>query len=152
MKAASSPGTEPNFYTMEFCQDNAEEEARRSETTPIGTFMTDTSEDEANSSGSSSNKKPDRCIPQDITLFSLAAAVVSPPASPNQTRSSSEVDFDSAFKLQNEVKVHFDQDDTFMFENDNLHSGDAVFFEGEKFRYLDSLDLDVFLNDAFTDF
>mmetsp|Transcript_12526 Transcript_12526/g.24030 ORF Transcript_12526/g.24030 Transcript_12526/m.24030 type:complete len:334 (+) Transcript_12526:273-1274(+) len=126
MKAASSPATEPDFYSFESCP-------------PKGSInKIDIDGDDCDDSVSSHDKDPQT----NIFDGGLLPNIVSPPESPVLSSSISivqlaeDVPFD-LLDLSTEVTHTSDE-----VKAVPPHTGDEVFFEGNKFRYLDHLDID----------
>ena len=119
MKAASSPATEPNFYSYESCP-------------PTGSIKA-VSDD---TDGSVSSRNTESCI---NTVFSTPVMpnIVSPPGTP--ILSSATVKMSDSMPSSCLLDIGQIEDDEEKF---TPHTGDEVFFEGHKFRYLDHLDLD----------
>jgi len=113
MKAASSPATEPDFYSYESCP-------------PKGLI------NKINCDGDNSVSSHDMDAQPNNVVAGLLPNIISPPESP--VLSSSIVDL--------EEDVPFDLMDLSTEVKAVPHTGDEVFFEGHKFRYLDHLDMD----------
>ena len=113
MKAASSPATEPNFYSYESCP-------------------TKGSIDKIDCDGDESVSSHDTDPQTNSFIGEFLPNIVSPPESP--------VLSSSIVKLPEDVP--FDLMDFTAEVKSMPHTGDEVFFEGHKFRYLGHLDLD----------
>lgn len=128
MKAASSPSTEPDFYSYESCP---------AEGPPKST--TNNAEDDNKSVNSEMTDLRTNGLP----LIKSSANLVSPPESPVLS-STSTVKLPDDFDLPCTCSLD-------IFSNPEEpcphHTGDEVFFEGLKFIYLDHLDLDDVAND-----
>jgi hypothetical protein len=158
MKAASSPNTEPNFYAMEHCYDGQdhpykdEPEMVRSKPSEVSVTETEPSTLHKSEPEKVSSTSLSSLPKHSFSLQSLVANIVSPPTSPDQVRSgvitqvpsSISVPLPSCSSPVNDTM--YDSD----YALDEPHTGDAVFFEGHKFRYLDHLDLDDFM-DVYTE-
>jgi len=155
MKAASSPETEPNFYDKEPCpikydtmdQDDAASDDDR-DPPPFLTIPDVTPSCGAETESSSES-----------TETPTTPAVVSLPSSPQQgnktTISRLQVPSDISFEVlmpavqglvdDDDDEEDIDDDDGQDFDGEHSdflpHSGDEVFFEGSKFRYLDHIDI-----------
>lgn len=119
MKAASSPATEPDFYSYEASP-------------PEGSPRTDT---ENGSMSSDMSHTQENTIPEVKSMPNI----VSPPGSP--------VASSSIVKTSQKNMPVCPLDDSSMKVEPAPHTGDEVFFEGLKFIYLDHLDLDDVVNE-----
>jgi hypothetical protein len=168
MKAASSPATEPNFYTMEYCVE---------ETTSADDITSDpdadTDMDYVGSSVDQTNGIPHLLTPDMLTPDrSMSSsppsspAMITPHTTPKQNCRATMMDCSSSFFLSLPILQDFG-DDRFPAlmpsstgsstdsedEDEALTlplSGDPVFFEGHMFRYMDHLDLEDY-EDPFVD-
>lgn len=113
MKAASSPATEPNFYSYETCP-------------PEGPVKT------VDDCDASTTSEKTESYPKNSLLGMVLPKIVSPPDSPVLSSAITKP-FDTF--LDEIMDVTQDEDLT-------PHTGDEVYFEGLSFRYLDHLDLD----------
>jgi hypothetical protein len=169
MKAASSPSTEPNFYDMEYCLEDPSfiYDNKENQITPlmkiseISVSDTEMSAPIVTNSSNKTSKKKKKSVPntylsklrsssssmnRPFSLESMAANIISPPATPEQSKGSVITQVPSSISVPLPASVSSDMD----VVPDELHSGDVVFFEGNMFRYLDHLDLDEFM-EAFHD-
>jgi len=135
MKAASSPATEPNFYSMEPCTEstsvpaNIEDDSSDGEIIPF-LALPDPLPDLIPSS-----------LKKNTSWDSMEAppAVVSLPSTPEQVCKT--VPTVAASDIPFEVMMPTDEHGMVP------QAGDEVFFEGKRFRYLDHFDMSEFEED-----
>ena len=135
MKAASSPATEPNFYLYPSCPVEG----------PLKTTTHDDNDDETvatNKTEPHVNNNTDSFLidnDDDDDVCMTIPNIVSPPESP--VISSTSIVQVMPEELLSSCLLDIAAEDE--IESSIMpHTGDEVFFEGLKFRYLDHLDLD----------
>jgi len=202
MKAASSPNTEPNFYTMDYCFDQGQMfELRNSPESaePMADMEVEEMSEEGSTQMSILTAKEDREEPPTETAIPLAVKgplpcsfgmldrteapcesvsslvplkpmpklmvpmLITPPDSPLQSEQATLLDIITPIPMpvpssqsildcediEPPMDIELSMQPKLEILSD-LHTGDAAFFEGLKFRYLDRLDMDD-IADAFTD-
>jgi hypothetical protein len=148
MKAAASPDTEPDFYAMEPCPDDDSDAFSKDEYVAA---------EPAKSSKTKDKKHLVMENRSDFFLRDVASSVFSDfrPSTPVSSSSSS-VDIERHAAVVSEysspvftvppgdmLATYYHQSFGSDSPKRNFENGDVVFFEGHKFRYLDTLDGDV---------
>ena len=170
MKAASSPSTEPNFYTMSFC------EGEGVELNHVNCAVESGNDNHSDSGGSVMETTID--VPTSLTMSPLMIeqvdplfpesefpALVSPDSSPRQSSQKRRVSMDYPDLLLMPPNLKDRHGDCFPTltpstsasdcSDDDLtlpSSGDPVYFEGHMFRYMDHLDLHSSIQEPYDPF
>jgi hypothetical protein len=168
MKAASSPATEPDFYRMQSCSEDLAVSPETVEDEHMGSHQVEEGADPIFSTEGIDTdfaRPAIGIISSTIDMLpstrfitdTVPSALVSPPSSPREKYKGNFVEFPSSFIMpwastenalyNNSLPIAASSSSSTTTSEDDMtspSSGDAIFFEGLKFRYLDHLDPEDF--------